>query len=278
MIMYGYIYLTTNLVNGKKYIGRRTSKIFLGNKYLGSGSYFKKAVNKYGAESFEVTLIQECFSYEELVERETYWIKYYDAVNSSEFYNQSYGGIYEGFIRGNQNIINNPVVKQRMINSKIGYHWTQEQKDKLKYYYETHKEEVHERQVRRIASMSKESRDNWKHSLSVASSKRKHTEEECLKISEANKDSKLMNNGKEQHWVKPDKFEEYLSNGYVFGGLSRNVDRLGSKNPMYGLKGSNNPNYGRVTVNNGTQRKKVKPEELDSYLEQGWVIGWKLKL
>ena len=35
--MYGYIYKTTNLVNGKIYIGQKKSDVFLGDKYLGSG-------------------------------------------------------------------------------------------------------------------------------------------------------------------------------------------------------------------------------------------------
>ena len=35
--MFGYIYLTTNLINEKKYIGQKTSNKFLGESYLGSG-------------------------------------------------------------------------------------------------------------------------------------------------------------------------------------------------------------------------------------------------
>lgn len=35
--MYGYIYKTTNLINGKIYIGQKKSEKFLGINYLGSG-------------------------------------------------------------------------------------------------------------------------------------------------------------------------------------------------------------------------------------------------
>lgn len=54
--MCGYIYLTTNLVNGKKYIGRRTSKVFLGNAYLGSGNHLKSAIKN----TVERTLMWSC--------------------------------------------------------------------------------------------------------------------------------------------------------------------------------------------------------------------------
>ena len=48
--MYGYIYLTTNLVNDMKYIGQR--KYGQPEPYLGSGVYLKRAIKKYGQINF----------------------------------------------------------------------------------------------------------------------------------------------------------------------------------------------------------------------------------
>jgi group I intron endonuclease len=90
--VYGYVYITTCLVNGKRYIGQKKSSKFLGNKYLGSGKLLSRAVHKYGENEFSVSLIEECISKEELDEKEIYWIKYYDAVNSDGFYNLVSGG------------------------------------------------------------------------------------------------------------------------------------------------------------------------------------------
>lgn len=90
--MFGYIYLTTNSVNGKKYIGQKTSNKFLGEAYLGSGKLLQRAVNKYGKENFIVKLLEVCESKEALNEAEKYWIQKFNADKSSDFYNISKGG------------------------------------------------------------------------------------------------------------------------------------------------------------------------------------------
>ena len=88
--MYGFVYLTTNKLNGKKYIGM--CKATHDSGYYGSGVLLKAALKKYGKENFERQILQECSSLEELSGAEQHWIEYYDAVNSPEFYNLSYGG------------------------------------------------------------------------------------------------------------------------------------------------------------------------------------------
>ena len=72
--MYGYIYKTTNLINNKIYIGQHKAKQFEPDKYIGSGKIFIKALNKYGRNNFKCELIEECFSKEELDNKEIYWI------------------------------------------------------------------------------------------------------------------------------------------------------------------------------------------------------------
>ena len=89
--MYGYIYMTTNLIDGKKYIGQHKSTKF-DPDYKGSGKYLKLAMNKYGRENFETIMLQECYSKEEIDKQEAYYIDRYDAVNSNQFYNLVPGG------------------------------------------------------------------------------------------------------------------------------------------------------------------------------------------
>lgn len=87
----GYVYITENLVNGKRYIGQHQAKEFDKN-YLGSGVVFLKALKKYGKKNFQVKIIEWGNSLEDLNKKEIYWIDYYNAARSEDFYNVSLGG------------------------------------------------------------------------------------------------------------------------------------------------------------------------------------------
>ena len=91
--MYGFIYITTNKINGMKYIGQKQyDKGGKWKSYLGSGIHLKRAINKYGKDNFVKEIIEECETKEELDSQEIYWISFYDAVNSENFYNIANGG------------------------------------------------------------------------------------------------------------------------------------------------------------------------------------------
>jgi group I intron endonuclease len=78
------IYKTTNLINGKIYVGQSKHN----NKhYYGSGTYIKLAMKKYGKENFKKEVIEECTSYEQMNERELYWIKTLNAIDRNIGYN-----------------------------------------------------------------------------------------------------------------------------------------------------------------------------------------------
>lgn len=88
---YGFIYITTNTLNGKKYIGQK--KYLKGwEDYLGSGIALNNAIKKYGKEYFTKIIIDESENRNELNNKEIYWINFYDAVKRKDFYNIAYGG------------------------------------------------------------------------------------------------------------------------------------------------------------------------------------------
>lgn len=91
--IYGYVYLTTNLVNGKRYIGQHQyNKPYVDPKYLGSGTLFTEAVNEYGKENFIVEVLDWAENPQELDYLERCYIACYGAVRSKDFYNIAQGG------------------------------------------------------------------------------------------------------------------------------------------------------------------------------------------
>jgi hypothetical protein len=66
------IYKTTNLINGKFYVGKDEKN---NPNYLGSGINLHRTIKKYGKENFIKETIEVCSTKEELNEREKYWIK-----------------------------------------------------------------------------------------------------------------------------------------------------------------------------------------------------------
>lgn len=90
--MYGYIYKTTNTVNGKIYIGQRKSSIFLAEDYLGSGVRLHSAIKHYGQDKFKVELVDTAESREELNQKEIHYISAFDARNPEVGYNLTIGG------------------------------------------------------------------------------------------------------------------------------------------------------------------------------------------
>ena len=91
MIKKKYIYLTTNLINDKQYIGQHEG--LLSDSYIGSGVAFLKAVKKYGKSNFKKEILQICLTQEELNNAEKYWIDKYNAVSDKNFYNIAEGGL-----------------------------------------------------------------------------------------------------------------------------------------------------------------------------------------
>lgn len=86
--MYGYIYLTTNLINNKKYIGQhKYSKPEIDKNYLGSGKYICRAIHTYGISNFKCEILECCDTKEELALKEKYYISKFNAVNNINFYN-----------------------------------------------------------------------------------------------------------------------------------------------------------------------------------------------
>lgn len=93
----GYVYCTTNDLNGKIYIGLHSESEF-DTKYLGSGVYLQNAVKQYGKKSFSIMPLVWCFTIQQLNDVEKSLIaKYREALGRENVYNIEDGGYHEGF-------------------------------------------------------------------------------------------------------------------------------------------------------------------------------------
>ena len=113
-----YIYLITNDINNKPYVGvtvtslpERFSKHIWESYNRKDHSPLHYAIKKYGSEHFKINKIEEC-PVKKAFQREKFWIKYYDSYQNG--YNATTGGegcpkydyqlIYEKFISGMKQI------------------------------------------------------------------------------------------------------------------------------------------------------------------------------
>lgn len=90
----GYIYIISNDINNKKYIGKTSHTIeYRWKLHLAQYPYVNcplySAFKKYGTEHFSVAEIEECDN-KLLSEREIYWINFYDSYKNG--YNATLGG------------------------------------------------------------------------------------------------------------------------------------------------------------------------------------------
>ena len=99
------IYKTTNIINGKIYIGKDEKN---NPKYLGSGTILKLAIKKYGKENFKKEILEYCNNREFLCILEIYWIEKLQSKNPKIGYNIKNGG------NGGYTYIDNEEIKYKI--------------------------------------------------------------------------------------------------------------------------------------------------------------------
>ena len=104
-LIYGRVYLVTCTVNGKVYIGQTRSSVnyrwrnHVRQAISGCEYYFHNAIRKYGERNFTISIIQECYSEQELDDSEEYWIAQYQSfTDRTKGYNSTSGGVHPLFL------------------------------------------------------------------------------------------------------------------------------------------------------------------------------------
>lgn len=275
--MYGYIYKTTNLYNGKIYVGQHRAKKFNPN-YYGSGVRFTNVLKKYGKESFSCEMLQECSCEEELNLMEQYWIKKLNSMDREVGYNLMSGGYKVRGIKHSKETIEKISKNRKGVIPNREYTTPSEEvrtkiSNTLKEYYKTHdnpKKGTHlsenTKEKLRRANLGKvypeevrakhRGKTAWNKGIPMTEEAKKH-------LSEINK-GKKSNMGKEarerhsKRWSGKD--------NPSFGGLTEERKEKLRKHFS-----------GRIWVTNGANDKQIKPEELELYKKDGYIKGRTLK-
>lgn len=137
-----YIYLTTNMINGKKYIGQH-STFNMDDGYMGSGKILLRAFNKYEKKNFDKEILHYCESQSELNFLEEQYIIWYETL-SPKGYNLTTGG--------KENFEYCEKTKKLLIDSHKGYQYTELQRI-------NHKRAMNKPEVKK--KLSNKSKENW---------------------------------------------------------------------------------------------------------------------
>lgn len=246
------------------YIGQHQTDD-INDNYMGSGLRIKRAIEKYGVENFEKTVLFECSSAEEMNAKEAEIVNE-DFIARDDVYNIELGG------KGGWTHL---TFKEKSQASKRRWqNTTQEEKEQFKYKCSIKSKQWNET-VDKVA---------WKKKISE-SLKRVYAEHpekhgtrgkhwKSAKTSLKMKDPSI-NAMKRSKWIYNLQTFEYkiwpknqeLPIGWAFG----------KKPPKPDTRDRNSPAFGHVWINDGHNNKFVKIEVIEEYLKQGWIKGRLIK-
>jgi hypothetical protein len=273
---YHYFYKITNLINDHFYYGVHNTDN-LDDGYMGSGTRLKKAYKKYGIENFKKEILKffntskEAFEYEAEIVTEELKIdnNCYNIQGGGESFNTS------GYVCVKDNIGNTFFVRTddpRYINGELKHVgkglFVAKDKNGNHYY------------------ISKEDPRFISGELVGCSKGIKYSEEHNKKLKEiihiVHKPHKTcyVCNEFEIIKIKVTDKEAYLNQGYQEGKKYRKIIRQSTSDTHKKLNyqmGEKNSQYGTCWIHNDKENKKIKKEELENYINKGWIKGRKMK-
>lgn len=264
---YYIIYEITNKINKKKYIGCHVTKN-LNDDYMGSGTYLKKALNKYGIDNFDKIILHFCDNEIEMLEKEKSLVNE-DIVKSDNYYNLTIGG--HSFYHINSNLDkyrhynqNKVVVKDKLGNiSKVDT-------NNIKFL---NGELI---SVCKNKIICKDKNNNY---YSVLNDDIRYKNGELVPINKGfvlvkDKDDKILFVSKDDERYKNGELVIFWKNRKH---TKETKDKIGLKNSIQ-QKGNKNSQFGSCWIMSEIEKKckKIKKDELNNYIKKGWSLGRKM--
>jgi hypothetical protein len=276
------IYKTTNLINGKIYIGQDSKN---NNNYYGSGKLIKLAIKKYGKENFKKDILENNILNKTILdEREKGWIKYYNSI-SPNGYNITKGGegigdLLKGIPKTKEhNKKNSESLKKLFKEGKLS------NKGKNNPNYgKGDKIRGDNNHMRKYSESRKKISKALMGHIGYFKGK-KFSKEHRKNISNAKKKLICINKNDKEKYIKKNELKEYIDQGWrrghsLLANFKNSLSNSGKNNHMYG-KHHSEKTIARLKIKNKNRRwiykdnidMIIKIEELDYYIKMGWKRG-----
>lgn len=259
--IYGVIYMVTNIITNKSYIGRKRLKekgYYDLHNYYGSGIHIRNSINKYGIDNFKKVYLDIASNDEELDKKEIYYIEKYDTYHNG--YNATIGGEH---FRG---VFSNNETRKKKISEWSKNYWKDETKraELLKARSGRKNSELTKKIMSESAKKSwteerkQQARNSGNYSRVISAEQKEF-------LSKTNKGRVKINNGTNETQVLKEELENYLNNGWILGAIPfsrKHLDNI--------KRAAKNRGLGSKWLIKDGIKKKFKKEEVEVALKEGW--------
>ena len=211
------VYIHTNLINGKKYIGITSQKPeyrWADGKGYKHNDYFTKSIFKYGWNNFSHEIIYSNLSKKEACLKEQELIEKYKSNLHDFGYNMESGGIYCKISKETKDKISKSLkghivskeTKNKIRNTEKGKKLSKETKDKIsKSNRERFKDPI----------------ERYKCGNGTRGKHIVHSKEHNRKVAEALRNKKFVHKDNEQKYIKLEELDLYLQQSWTLGKLTK---------------------------------------------------------
>ena len=201
--------------------------------YLGSGVLLQRAIDKYGTDNFERTILCECPDDQSLNEMERRFISYYNAVDNNQFYNLTFGGDGLSVVP--------ECVRERMRHP--------------------HKPMSDKARANMARTFSEEAKAKLAQNARDKLTGRVHSEQSKANMSAGHIGSRSIYKNGIYKYVKEHELQTYLDDGWILQGA------------IYGRKIVRKDRGTKMWVHKGDEERVIKIDDADKYFDDGWSRG-----